>query len=111
MKIDYTDDTMDKLDEKIILISLIGVFETLLTNCLSIDEAKKFLFSPHMIKNLRTQNCCDKIIAILEEGCELEDIASLIPDKLYKTINDLKQRTIDIAREYPEFKSTFWIQE
>ncbi len=32
----------------------------------------------------------EKILDILERGCELENIVSLIPDKILKTINELE---------------------
>ena len=52
-----------------------------------------------------------KIIDILEKGCELEDIESLIPDRLLKVINELEKETLEIIKEYPRFNKTFWINK
>lgn len=111
MEIIFSNNSISKIDEKIILISLIGTLESLKNNILSIDEAEKFLFSPHMIGRLRNKNCNIRIIDILEKGCELEDVASLIPEKLYKIINELEQEALEVIRHYQNFEKSFWINE
>lgn len=40
-------------DEKIILISIIGTLEAVKQQKLTIDEAEKFLFSPHMVTKMK----------------------------------------------------------
>lgn len=111
MDIDFSNGIISETDEKLILVSLLGVIDALKNNSLAIDEAEKFLFSPYMINKLRNGKCNIKIINILEKGCELEDIASLIPDKLLKVINELEQETLEIIKEYPRFNKTFWINK
>lgn len=110
MKIIFSDTVMSENDEKIILISLVGIFESLKNDSMSIDEAEKFLFSPYMINKLRAKNCNLKIIDILEKGCELENIASLIPEKLLKIINELKEETLEVMKEYGDFNKTVWVK-
>lgn len=101
---------MSKNDEKIVLINLIGILEALKRNNLSIDEAEKFLFSPHTIAKLQKKKCDEKIIDILERGCELEDIELLIPDKLLKTINELENRALALLNDYPNFNRITWLE-
>lgn len=48
-------------------------------------------------------------INLLERGCELEDIVSLIPEKLEKIINELKESAIKVLKGYPKFVKTFWV--
>lgn len=111
MKISLVNDIMSENDEKILLINLVGIFETLKSGGLSINEAEKFLFSPHMVGKLRAQHCNEKIIDILEKGCEIEDVASLIPRSLLRTINELEKATIDLMKSYKDFNKTFWLKE
>lgn len=94
--------------EKILLIEIVGVLEALTLGKISIDESEKFLFSPHMVKLLRRNRCNKKIINILERGCELEDIASLIPQYLLETISELKLDALEELGKYPEFYEKFW---
>ena len=111
MDIIFSNGIMSENDEKLVLVSLLGIIEALKNNSLAIDEAEKFLFSPHIVNKLQTGNCNKKIINIIEKGCELEDIASLIPDKLLKIIDELEQETIEIIKEYPKFNKRFWIDK
>jgi len=110
MKVTFTDNVISKNDEKMVLINLIGIFEALKRDILSIDEAEKILFSPHMVAKLRMKGCDEKILDILERGCELEDIVSLIPDKILKTINELENMALELVNVYPNFNMTFWFE-
>ena len=51
-----------------------------------------------------------KIIDLLQECCELEDVESLCPDKLDKVIEELKQRTLALLDKYEEDKMQKWVQ-
>ena len=110
MKVTFTDNVISKNDEKMVLINLIGVFEALKRGCLSIDEAEKILFSPRIVAKLRMKGCDEKILDILERGCELEDIVSLIPYKILKTINELENMALELANDYPNFNKTLWLE-
>lgn len=110
MKVTFTDNVISKNDEKMVLINLIGIFETLKRGGLSIDEAEKILFSPRMVAKLRMKGCDEKILDILERGCELEDIVSLIPDRILKTINELENMTLELVNDYPNYNKTFWFE-
>jgi len=110
MRIEHLNTPISEIEEKMILLSMVGILEALKRDCLQIDEAEKFLFSPHMINILKSRKCNDKIINLLERGCELEDIVSLIPEKIEKIINELKESAIEVLKEYPEFVKTFWVE-
>ena len=53
-------------------------------------------------------NCNKDIIDIIEECCELEDIESLIPEKLNQNINSLKLKSIKVLKSYDKFGSRDW---
>ena len=111
MKIIFSADGVSENDEKIILISIVGILEAIKNDKLSIDEAEKFLFSPYMVKKLRVKGCSESIIDILERGCELEDIASLIPEKLTKMVNELQNMAFELMNDYQNFNTNFWIEK
>ena len=102
---------LEKADEKIILLAIVGNLEAIKKGGITIDEAEKFLFSPHMINKLRAQMCDEKIVEIITKGCELEDISSLIPEKLNDVINELMEESISLIKEYDELNEFFWIEE
>lgn len=101
----------DSLSEKILLVSLVGTINSLKNNAISIDEAEKFLFSPYMIKFLKDKKCNEDIVNIIELGCELEDIISLIPDKFNNILENMNNKSIDLLKQYEEFNLDFWISE
>lgn len=98
------------LNEKMLLISIIGTIEAIREGGLSIDEAEKFLFSPYMVHRLREKKCNESLINILEKGCELEDIASLLPQELVKSLEELKQEALAAMKSYESFENEFWIE-
>lgn len=101
--------TVKLLNEKMLLINIIGILEALKGDGLSINESEKYLFSPHMIQVLKEKNCNELIIEIIEKGCELEDIASLLPQKYIDSIEELKQEALTILKGYEVFEEKFWI--
>ena len=102
--------TLEKVDEKMLLISIIGSLEVIKNTAVTIDEAEKFIFSPCVIKALREKKCDEKIVGIIEKGCELEDIHSLLPEKLDEVINELKQEAIMLAKNYEEYSKKVWLE-
>ena len=101
--------TLEKVDEKMLLLSIIGSLEALKNSAVTIDEVEKFIFSPRMVKALREKKCDEKIVDIIEKGCELEDIYSLLPERLDEVINDLKQEAILLAKNYEEYSKMVWL--
>lgn len=99
----------DKIDEKILLLAIIGTLETVKQSGITIDETEKFIFSPHMISELQEKVQNKKIIELIMKGCELEDIASLIPEKLNEIIDELKEEAITMVKSYDEYNKNFWI--
>lgn len=104
-------ETLEKVDEKILLIAIVGNLEAIKKGGITIEEAEKFLFSPYMVNKLKTKKCDEKIIQIVEKGCELEDIYSLIPEKLYEVIDEMKQEALKLMKKYEEFNKSFWLEK
>lgn len=102
---------LEKVDEKIILLAIVGNLEAVKNGGITIDEAEKFMFSPHMINKLRGKMCDEKIVELIMKGCELEDIASLIPEKLNDAINELEKESVNLMKKYDELNESFWIEE
>ncbi|MDE6232481.1 MAG: DUF3969 family protein [Lachnospiraceae bacterium] len=97
------------IKEKILLINILGTLNAIKNEKLSINEAEKFLFSPYMISKLKENHYSDRIIDILERGCELEDIVSLLPERLLPNIEELEKRSLEVLGSYQEFDKEFWI--
>ena len=102
---------MREIDEKAFLITLIGILTLIEKNVLTIDEAEKFVFSPRVVRELSNRNCNKDIISIVEKGCELEDIVSLIPETFKEVIEDLKEETLLCIKKYETYDKFDWFEE
>lgn len=111
MRVSISDIYYKSIDEKVILINIVGVLESIKNNAITIDEAEKFIFSPYTRKKLCDINCDARIIEIVEKGCELEDIASLIPECFDEEIARLEEESFQLLKTYSEYKNEFWIEE
>ncbi|MDE7179170.1 MAG: DUF3969 family protein [Lachnospiraceae bacterium] len=100
---------LEKVDEKILLITIIGSLETVKKGGITIDEAEKFLFSPYMVKKLKAKRCDKGITNLIMKGCELEDIVSLMPEKFNDIIEELKQEALILLKKYEEYNDSFWM--
>ena len=60
----------------------------------NIVKNKKLLFSPHMHHMLKKKGYSKDNLQIIEEGCELEDIFSLLPNELDEAIEDIKKESL-----------------
>ena len=95
--------SLDETTEKVLLIEIVGILEALESNAISLNEAENICFSPYIQKKLNPE-----ILEIVERGCELEDIKSLIPESYYKNIADLKNLGLALVGKYPFIHSSFW---
>ena len=100
--------SLDETTEKVLLIEIVGILEALESNAISLNEAENICFSPYIKKKLKEKKFNPEILEIVERGCELEDIKSLIPESYYKNIADLKNLGLALVGKYPFIHSSFW---
>ncbi|SHI36445.1 Protein of unknown function [Clostridium cavendishii DSM 21758] len=93
------------INERILAILELGLLTALSNNVISIEECEGYLFNPYIMKLLNKNKINTEIINIIHEGCELEDIQSLLPDKLTENIERLNKKCLKILEilEKPEF--------
>lgn len=96
--------------EKLFLINILGTLEALRNKKITIDESEKVIFTPYTFFTLEKKGVNKKIIDLIHEGCELEDVEFLCPDKLDKVIEELKQRTLILLDKYEVDKMEKWVR-
>lgn len=84
--------------EKLLLINLLGVIESLTLNIITLEEAEKILFTPYTIDILTTKQISEDIINIIHLGTELEDVLSIIPDKYNDSLLEMKRLTTECLK-------------
>lgn len=88
--------------ERFVLLSIIGLMDSLSFSAISIEECESYLFSPYSIDKLNNLNLDQQIVELVESGCELEDVEALIPEKLHKSINEIKLKAIELLKKIPK---------
>lgn len=91
-----------KLDEVeyFLSITLLGVIEGILSKKISIDEAERIFFSPAIAANLEELGIDYSIIKSIWLGTELEDVYSLIPEKLNESLLEIKHILLSKISSY-----------
>lgn len=97
-------------DNKILLISILGILDSLKYKVITINEAEKFLFSPYIVSRLKNLDTDKRIIEIIEKCTELEDIKDLVPEKYDITMNELKQEVIKLLCDFEENSNSKWVE-
>ena len=90
--------------EQFLLINIIGLMSLLENDEISICECESFLFSPYSVDKIKKLQINDKIIRLIELGCELEDVESLLPRKLKSNIESIKKEAINLLMRMPKNK-------
>lgn len=88
--------------EAFILVSIIGLMDSLSVGATSIEECETYLFSPYSVDKLRTLNLNEQILELIQIGCELEDVEALIGEKLSESINEIRLKAIELLKKVPK---------
>ncbi len=110
MVVKILEESFSETDEKMLLLAILGNLEAVQKGVITIDEAEKFIFSPYIARKLTIKGCNKQIIKLVKKGCELEDINSLIPEKINQVLDELKKETLNLIDNYKTFDSSFWIE-
>lgn len=102
-------DKIEKTDEKVILLLIIGGLESVKKGVMEVEEIEKLIFSPYSINLFSKLDCDKRIIELLEKGCELEDLYSLVPEVVDDTIESWKKDALNCLKDYPVLKDDFWL--
>lgn len=101
--------------EKFILICIIGLMDSLHNNLINICEVENALFSPHTVHLLNKKKINKDIIELIELGCELEDIESLVPDQLESSIMQIKEVAMKLLSQIEQHQNLYdakkWIDK
>ena len=100
---------IDMVSERAILLMALGSLQALEHQAITIDESQRILFSPYISTHLEKNKVDERIIDIIIECCELEDIFELIPTKYMETLQILQNRIIEILKQYDEETRKRWV--
>lgn len=90
-----------------VLVSIIGLLDSLKDGILSIDECEQYLFSPYSLDVLRRKGIDKRIIDIVHLGTELEDVESLRPEHLSTEIQELHASAKELLEKIKPKEMTY----
>jgi hypothetical protein len=84
--------------ERFVSIVNLGICTALENGVLTIEEAETYLYSPYTMEQLEKLDVAQELIDIVHLGTELEDIKSLIPEKLNESLEEIKVETLKFMK-------------
>ncbi len=100
-----------KIQEKMIILSIVGCLDAIKERKVSIDEAEAFLFLPRVCSMLESEGYNKSIIHIIELGCEIEDVESLLPERLDLILDDIKNEALTLLDGYDKCDNMYWLEK
>lgn len=90
--------------EKLVLLNIIGIVNSLKENLITIEEAEKIIFSPYVMDLANTKGLSKELIDIIHMGTELEDIESLIPEQLDESLDQIKNKSNKLLQKRKKYR-------
>ncbi|MGE7955216.1 DUF3969 family protein [Pseudomonas sp. NPDC089530] len=81
----------------------IGLLTSLRSDSITLEEAERVLFTPCTESILRLKGLAPELCSLILEGCELEDVQSLRPDRLDANVQQLIERFAAILQRDPDY--------
>lgn len=97
--------------ERFILISLIGMMDALLEDSLTIEDCENYLLNPYSYHLLEEKEINPDIVTLVHLGAELEDIESILPEKLKESIKDIREKAITLLRNTDPSENPYKVKE
>ena len=88
--------------ERFILLMNISLMIGLREGILSIQEIENYIYNPYSVEKLKKIGIGKEAIKLVNLGCELEDVLSLIPDRLENSISDIENQSKELLRSLPK---------
>ncbi len=80
--------------EKLLAVLSIGLGVAIKHNAIEIDEAEQLLYSPSTMNKLNEIGAKKEMIELIHAGTELDDLQSLIPSELAKTLSNMENNVL-----------------
>jgi hypothetical protein len=94
---------INRNNSKTLALVIIGTLRALRLKVLSINEAQQIIFSPAILGVLRSKGYDQRIIDMIHLGTELENIESIIPNQLEKSIGDIERMAVQYLESEPRY--------
>jgi len=88
--------------EKLLTIISLGLSVAIKHQAIDIDEAEQLLYSPFLMKKLNEMGVNPEMIDLIHAGTELEDLESLLPNELTKSLSKMENKALKLLSASPK---------
>ncbi len=97
--------------ERFLSILNLGLCVALEQGTLSIEAAEQYLYSPYTLEKLQQLGVSPELLQVVHLGTELEDVESLLTEKLDESLAEMKELSFKILQTLPASDAEQqWIQ-
>ncbi|MDF2077299.1 DUF3969 family protein [Pseudomonas mendocina] len=89
---------------RFIALHCIGLLVSFRDNYIPFGDVEGF-FLPRMVRNLQEQGLDSRLVELVCLGCELEDVNSLVPDKLKRNVDLILEGFLEYLLKSSSFDS------
>lgn len=82
-----------EVEQWVAMMSL-GICAAIAGGSLSIVEAEARLFNLHTLTQLESLEVASELVEVVHLGTELEDVQSLIPERLSESLSEIEQKAL-----------------
>jgi len=84
--------------ERLLSILNIGLCVAIEQGTLSIETAEHYLYSPYTLEKLQELGVSPQLLQVVHLGTELEDVKSLLPEKLDESLAEMKDLSLEVLQ-------------
>ena len=84
---------------RLVAVLAAGLSEALLAGAVPLEHAMIALFNPFTLARLEEAGADPRAMELIHLGTELEDVRDLVPEALERSLQDIRQRAMDLLRE------------
>jgi hypothetical protein len=84
--------------ERVVAITVLGALDALAANAIELDEARQLVFTPATLRVLTERGARPELLALVERGVDLDDVAGWHPERLAETVATLRALAHGVLR-------------
>lgn len=97
--------------ERLLALLHIGLCVAIEKGIVSVEAAEDYLYSPYTVEKLAELGISPQLRRLVQLGTELEDVASLLPEKLDESLVEMQQAALEILQTLPPHNpDQQWVQ-
>jgi len=95
--------------ERIVLVLNLGILRAVRHGAMTVDDAMWYFLRPYVGLLVAEVGGREETRELIMECCELENVQSLIPDRLPAIVEQLELRNLELLASLPKKPTEYWL--